>query len=54
MLSFTDQVRDSASELRQTAGAPDPTFGIEDSQPSVWELSIDELKKSFDNVCSER
>lgn len=46
-----DQIRDVMSEINETAGAPDPTFGLGLEGKSTWDLSMDELKESFKSAC---
>ncbi|XP_069126400.1 uncharacterized protein [Argopecten irradians] len=42
-----DKIRDTRSELNQTQGAPDPTFGICEGQESCIDLSLEQLNHDF-------
>lgn len=52
--SLSGQIRDFKSEIRKTAGAPDPTFGLVDGTPGHWVQALDELRGSFDSVCTTK
>ena len=48
-----DELRDAKSEINETPGLPDPTFGIGSDATPTWDLTIDELSGSFKSACQK-
>ena len=48
-----DDVRDARSEINETQGLPDPTFGIGPDATPTWELTVEELSSSFKIACQK-
>ena len=48
-----DEIRDAKSEINETLGLPDPTFGIAIEATPTWDLTIEELSKNFKFACQK-
>ena len=48
-----NDIRDAKSEINDTPGLPDPTFGIGPEATPTWDLTIEELSKNFKFACQQ-
>ena len=48
-----DEIRDAKSEINETLGLPDPTFGIGSEARPTWDLTIEELSGCFKTQCQK-
>ena len=48
---YIDEIRDIHSEINKKESGPDPSFGFVLDEESTWQLSLDELRESFDMAC---